>query len=93
MWKGIVAMRIYIREKNGKRFFIPIPLSIASLGCRIASYAIEKSGKNLNQQQRDIIDCIDFNELAKSIKYLKGYRGLKLVEVTSADGDEVTITL
>ncbi|WP_261856646.1 hypothetical protein [Clostridium folliculivorans] len=86
-------MRIYIREKHGRKFFIPVPLSIASFGCRIASYAIEKSGKHLNQQQRDIIDCIDFDELAKSIKYLRGYRGLKLVEVTSADGDEVTITL
>jgi hypothetical protein len=93
MRKGIVAMRIYIREKNGRSFFIPIPLSIASLGCRIASYAIEKSGKHLNQQQRDIIDCIDFDELARSLKYLRGYRGLKLVEVTSKDGDEVTITL
>ncbi|MEL7566246.1 MAG: hypothetical protein AAGU27_15365 [Dehalobacterium sp.] len=86
-------MRIYIKEKSGKRFFIPVPLSIAGLGCRIAAYAIEKSGKYLDQRQRDIIDCIDFDELARSIKYLRGYRGLKLLEVTSKDGDEVTITL
>lgn len=86
-------MRIYIKEKNGKSFFIPMPLTIASLGCRIASFAIEKSGKNLNQKQKDIIDCIDFDELARSIKYLRGYRGLRLVEVKSKDGDEVTITL
>ena len=86
-------MRIYIREKNGKRFFIPVPLIIAGFGCRIAAYAIEKSGKHLDQQQRDIINCIDFDELAKSIRYLRGYRGLKLLEVTSKNGDEVTITL
>lgn len=86
-------MRIYIKEKSGKKYFIPIPLSIASLGCRIASYAIEKTGKNLNQKQRDIIDCIDFGQLARSLKYLRGYRGLKLVEVKSKDGEEVTITL
>lgn len=86
-------MRIYIREKSGRRFFIPIPLSVAGIGCKIAAYAIEKSGKHINEQQREIIDCIDFDELAKSLKYLRGYRGLKLVEVTSKDGDEVTITL
>lgn len=94
MWEeSCNTMKIYIREKNGRRFFIPIPLSVASLGCQIASYVIEKSGNKLNQKQREIIDCIDFHELAKSLKYLRGYRGLKLVEVTSSDGDEVTITL
>lgn len=86
-------MKIYIREKNGRRFFIPIPLSVASFGCQIASYVLEKCGDKLNEQQRDVIDCIDFHELAKSLKYLRGYRGLKLVEVTSSDGNEVTITL
>lgn len=86
-------MRIYIREKAGKRFFIPVPLCVAGLGCRIAAYAIEKSGKHISEQQRDIIDCIDFNELAKSLRHLKGCRGLKLVEVKTQDGDGVTITL
>ncbi len=86
-------MKIYIREKNGRRFFIPIPLSIAGVGCKIAAYVLEKSGKYLDDQQSDIVGCIDFDKLAKSLKYLRGYRGLKLVEVTSKNGEEVTIVL
>lgn len=86
-------MKIYIREKNGRRLFIPIPLSIAGIGCKIAAYVLEKTGKHLDNQQRDVIDCIDFDKLAKSLKYLRGYRGLKLVEVTSKNGEEVTIVL
>lgn len=86
-------MKIYIRDKNGRRLFIPVPLSVAGIGCKIAAYVLEKSGNHLDNQQRDVIECIDFDKLAKSLKYLRGYRGLKLVEVTSKNGEEVTIIL
>ncbi|MCB2307572.1 hypothetical protein LGL08_16180 [Clostridium estertheticum] len=86
-------MRIYIREKTGRKFFIPVPLSIAGAACKIADFVCKRVDKHIDAQTKEILDCIDFNELAKSLRYLKGYKGLKLVEVKSQEGDEVTIIL
>jgi len=36
---------------------------------------------------------IDFKQLSKALDELKGYKGLKLVEVKEKDGDEVTIII
>lgn len=93
MRKGIVAMRIYIREKNGKSFFIPVPLSIAGVACKIADFVLKRVDKHFDAKTKEILDCVDFRELARSLKYLKGYKGLKMVEVKSQGGDEVTIIL
>ena len=86
-------MRIYIREKKGRKFFIPMPLSIAGAACKIANFTLKRVDKHIDVQTKEILDCIDFNELAKSLKHLKGYKGLKMLEVKSQEGDEVTIIL
>ncbi|MBW9154128.1 hypothetical protein [Clostridium estertheticum] len=86
-------MRIYIREKTGRKFFIPVPLGIAGAACKIADFVCKRVDKHIDAQTKEILDCIDFNELAKGLKYLKGYKGLKLVEVKSQEGNEVTIIL
>lgn len=86
-------MRIYIREETGKKFFIPVPLSIAGAACKIANFICKRIDKHIDNQTKEILDCIDFDELAKSLKHLKGYKGLKMVEVKSRQGDEVTIIL
>lgn len=86
-------MRIYIREKTGRKFFIPVPLSIAGAACKIVEFVFKRIDKHIDAQTKEILDCIDFNELSKSLKYLKGYKGLKMVEVKSKEGDEVTIIL
>ncbi|MBU3201392.1 hypothetical protein LL037_04935 [Clostridium estertheticum] len=86
-------MRIYIREKKGRKFFIPVPLSIAGAACKIADFVFKRINKHIDAQTKEILECIDFNELAKSLKYLKSYKGLKLVEVKSQEGNEVTIIL
>lgn len=86
-------MRIYIGEETGRKFFIPVPLSIAGAACKIADFIFKRVDKHIDNQTKEILDCIDFDELAKSLKYLKGYKGLKIVEVRSKQGDEVTIIL
>lgn len=86
-------MRIYIREKTGRKFFIPVPLSIAGAACKIADFVLKRVDKHIDAQTKEILDCIDFDELARSLKCFKGYKGLKMVEVKSQEGDEVTIIL
>lgn len=86
-------MRIYIKQGNGRTFHIPVPLSIAGFGCNLADFVIKISRKYMSEQEQEYMDCIDFKKLSLSLKELKGYHGLKLVDVKTMNGEEVVITL
>lgn len=86
-------MRIYIKQSSGRTFHIPVPLSIAGFGCNLADFVIRVSRKYMSEQEQEYIDCIDFKKLSLSLKELKGYHGLKLVDVKTMNGEEVVITL
>lgn len=86
-------MRIYIKQSNGRTFHIPVPLSIAGFGCNLADFVIRVSKKYMSAQEQEYMDCIDFKKLSLSLKELKGYHGLKLVDVKTLNGEEVVITL
>ncbi|MDP4143329.1 MAG: hypothetical protein Q8936_02430 [Bacillota bacterium] len=86
-------MRIYIKQGGHRGYHIPVPLSIASSCIRLADFILTKSKNHIPKEQLEYIDCIDFKMLAVSLKHLKGYKGLKLVDVKSAAGDEVRIIL
>jgi hypothetical protein len=88
-------MRVYIKEKTGRRFCIPVPLALFRVGINIAAIWVRKS-KHRKYKYEDRIgelENINFVQLSQSLQYLKGYRGMKIVEVKSKDGDEVTIIL
>lgn len=86
-------MKIYIKQSNGRTYHIPVPLSIAGFGCNLANFVIRVSRKYMSEQEQEYIDCIDFKKLSLSLKELKGYHGLKLVDVKTMNGEEVIITL
>lgn len=86
-------MRIYIKQSNGRTFHIPVPLSVAGFGCNLADFVIRVSKKYMSAQEQEYMDCIDFKKLSLSLKELKGYHGLKLVDVKTLNGEEVVITL
>lgn len=86
-------MKIYIKQSNGRTFHIPVPLSIAGFGCNLADFVIRVSKKYMSEQEQEYMDCIDFKKLSLSLKELKGYHGLKLVDVKTMNGEEVVITL
>jgi hypothetical protein len=86
-------MRIYIKETGGKTFFIPVPLSVACFCLNFSSFIIKKSQKYIPESSMEYIDCIDFKVLSKSLRELKHYRGLELVNVQSSDGTIVKITI
>lgn len=83
-------MKIYIKE-NGKRIVIPLPLSLVKLGINFMNSPLIL--KHIPEKDRKYIDIIDFHNLSKCVGILKEYKGLNLVEVKSADGTEVHITV
>ena len=86
-------MKVYFREKGGKSFFIPVPLSIAIFALNFSSFIIGRTKKYIPEDALQYVDCIDYKILARNIKLLKAYKGLNLVDVTSADGTVVKITI
>lgn len=83
-------MRIYVKAKE-RKFFIPVPLCIASLGISIMQSSLVQ--RHIPEKDRKYVDMIDYNALKKCIRGLGEYKGLKLVEVKAKDGTEVTITI
>ena len=77
-------MRIIIKTE-GRRFFIPVPLYLSGVGVRAAMrFAVKEQLSK--EQKKSILQCCKVIK-----KSLKGYKGLHLVDVQSADGDEVKI--
>lgn len=86
-------MRIYIKEGAGRRFCVPVPLAFFKVAITIAAIWMKKSKKTKYKNEIMKLESINLVALSESFRYLKGYRGLKIVEVKSKDGDEVTIIL
>lgn len=86
-------MRIYIKENEGKTFFFPIPLSLACFCLNFSEFIINRSKKHIPQASMEYINCIDFKILSKSLRELKYYKGLDLVDVEASDGTKVKITI
>lgn len=84
-------MKIYIKEKEGKRYFIPVPISLVRAGLFFSSAGMKIAKKHIDEDTMKYIETIDFKILSQQFKYLQKYKGLRLVDVKSKDGDEVTI--
>ena len=86
-------MKIYLKDNKGKVIRILAPLSLVGGCLRIANFIMPRVRKYIPEDSRDYVDCIDLNELADGLKYLRKYKGLKLVSVKSSNGEEVEITV
>jgi len=85
-------MKIYIREKNGRKLYIPVPTRLIAnrLSARIAATAIQKSLK----LDMPLLPAQDINRLFQElIRMKKKYHNFELVYVESAEGDVVSIKL
>lgn len=83
-------MKIIIKS-DGKRIYIPVPLWVIKIGCRISTSGLVK--KYAGPDAMKYIDAIDTRELCKCIGTLKKYKGLHLVDVESKNGDIVQIII
>jgi hypothetical protein len=86
-------LKIYLKLNNGRRFKIPAPIGLIKVVLSFGDFGASIAKKYITEEQKNYIDCIDFKELRKGFDVLKEYKGLKLVEVKSGDGTEVTIII
>lgn len=86
-------MRIYIKQPNKRRILIPVPLPTLLIRLLVSNRLKQFILKYTHGKSKLWIELIDFNAVSSSISTLKRYKGLRLVEVVSAEGDEVTIII
>jgi hypothetical protein len=86
-------MKVYIKEGAGRRFFIPVPLSLLRFALLLGNVGIRIARKYVDEQTLRYMESVDLKQLSSNIKYLRSYKGLTIVEVRSADGDEVVIKI
>ncbi len=77
-------------KSEGKRFKIPFPtrLLTSKLVLRIIKRVCIK---NIDEDQIKYLEAIDFDSISNSMKLLKKYKGLKIVDIKSKDGDIIEI--
>jgi hypothetical protein len=91
--KGILGLKIYIREGEGRRYMIPAPLWLVKAALGVGGFGVSAARKYISEEQRVYYDSIDFKELRKGFDILKEYKGLTLVDIKSKDGTELRIII
>lgn len=86
-------MRIYIKNKNGRTFVIPAPMSLVKFLMGMGDFGISISKKYVSTEQLKYYENFDFKELKKGMNVLKDYKGLILVEISTKDGDYIKIVV
>ena len=84
-------MRVYLKIKNHRNFSIPIPMPMFIFRLGLSSFVKRQIVEHCDKETRKYLEAIDFEAIYKSIRGLKDYKGLRLVEVKAGDGTEVTI--
>lgn len=84
-------MIVKIKDEDGKRFCIPVPMWIIRLG--LSRFVIKRIKKHIKDDDLKFLDTIDFKALSKSFKELKKYKGLKMVDIKSGDGESIEIII
>ena len=86
-------MKIYIKLNGGRSFKIPAPLVLVKVALFFGGFGVSIARRYIPKEQRQYVDCIDFREFRKGIDVLRDYKGLKMVDVKTGDGTEVTIVI
>ena len=86
-------MKIYIKLSSGRRFKIPAPIGLVNAALSFGGFGVSISKRYMSTEQRQYVDCIDFRELRRGMDVLRDYKGLKMVDVKTEDGTEVTIVI
>lgn len=86
-------MKVYLKLKNRRRYCIPVPLPFFLIRIGLSDFTKRQILKHTDEKIKRYIEPLDFRAIARSLEGIKGYKGLKLVEVFDKEGTEVTIII
>ncbi|MBU5591821.1 hypothetical protein KQI89_08585 [Clostridium sp. MSJ-4] len=81
---------IIIIKAEGRKFKIPLPTRL--LTSKFVLRIIKRECiKNMDEDQMKYLEVIDFDSISHSMRLLRKYKGLKIVDIKSKDGEAVEI--
>jgi hypothetical protein len=86
-------MKIYIKTTEGRVLRFPLPMSLVKLGLSCGHYGIRAARKHVDKETLQYLEAIDFRLLGNSINELRYYKGLRIVDIKSSTGEEVSIII
>lgn len=86
-------MRVYIRTAEGKKVRFPVPIGLIRFGLSVGSVGVKIARRFVDDQTRNYLDVVDFKMLSHCINDLKRYKGLRIVDVKFANGEEISVTI
>jgi hypothetical protein len=86
-------LRIYIKLNGRRGLKVLAPIGLIKGVLSFGGFGLSVAKKYIPQEHRGYVEGIDFKELRKGFDELKAYKGLKLVEVKTGDGTEVTVVV
>jgi hypothetical protein len=86
-------MKIRIKTNDGKNIKVPAPMWLVKAALGFGSFGIKIAKKYAPEESRQYLDMVDLHELRKGFAVLQDYKGLKLVDIKSSDGNEVEIII
>lgn len=86
-------MKIYVKLNSGRSFKVPAPIGLVKAALGLGGLGVSVARKYIPEEHRQYVECINFKELGKGFDVLKGYKGLKMLEVKAQDGTEVTVII
>lgn len=76
-------MRVYIQYDNGKEMIIPVPSWC--MRAVLNKHVLGRIKMGNNKKAQEMLQCIDWQDIKRLLQELKGYKGLKLIEVESKE--------
>lgn len=86
-------MRIYIKTSEGKVLWFPLPISLVRFGLSFGDLGVGIAKKHVDEKTLKLLESIDYKLLGRVIADLKQYKGLRIIDVKSSNGEEVRITV
>lgn len=86
-------MKVQIRTSEGRKFKFYVPMILVRFGLRTGFLGALIARNFVDDQTRNYLDAVDFRLLSHCLGDLNKHKGLKIVDVKSANGEEVAITI
>jgi hypothetical protein len=86
-------MKIRIKTNDGKNIRIPAPLWLVKAALGFGTVGLKIAKKYAPEDSLQYLDMVDLHELRKGFGVLQDYKGLKIIDIKSSDGNEVEIII
>jgi len=89
----MLELRIYYKNENGRRYFIPAPMWLVKAALGMGGFGMRFAKRHVPEDQIAYLEMINFKALSIALDGLKAYKGLNMVDIKTKNGMAVKIII